>query len=207
MSLILSSSMSFQSLPMAEVFIYCNATDMLHFQWQGAIQRFYFMYLIYLERNWLGDSLVAVGLKYSQTHDAFNHTRRALTLIWFRKESNSCHTCSKEVNFCSCQIKRHSSKKWNIVFLSNTEQPFVFLHSMCKYSYRAYVVCLSFNSLTSAVIVTHLCTASTFFTLLSWLPTFFKDTFPDAKVTTPPFHPPVDHTLDLWITGKIIKAK
>uniref|UniRef100_A0A3B4EY18 Voltage-gated purine nucleotide uniporter SLC17A9 n=1 Tax=Pundamilia nyererei TaxID=303518 RepID=A0A3B4EY18_9CICH len=33
----------------------------------------------------------------------------------------------------------------------------------------------------SAVIVTHLCTASTFFTLLSWLPTFFKDTFPDAK--------------------------
>lgn len=32
-----------------------------------------------------------------------------------------------------------------------------------------------------AVIVTHLCTASTFFTLLSWLPTFFKDTFPDAK--------------------------
>ncbi|XP_034551391.1 solute carrier family 17 member 9b isoform X2 [Notolabrus celidotus] len=32
-----------------------------------------------------------------------------------------------------------------------------------------------------AVIVTHLCTASTFFTLLSWLPTFFKDTFPEAK--------------------------
>ncbi|KAG8002601.1 Solute carrier family 17 member 9 [Nibea albiflora] len=32
-----------------------------------------------------------------------------------------------------------------------------------------------------AVIVTHLCTSSTFFTLLSWLPTFFKDTFPDAK--------------------------
>uniref|UniRef100_A0A8C4ZTQ1 Solute carrier family 17 member 9 n=1 Tax=Gadus morhua TaxID=8049 RepID=A0A8C4ZTQ1_GADMO len=32
-----------------------------------------------------------------------------------------------------------------------------------------------------AVIVAHLCTASTFFTLLSWLPTFFKDTFPDAK--------------------------
>ncbi|XP_068604702.1 solute carrier family 17 member 9b [Brachionichthys hirsutus] len=32
-----------------------------------------------------------------------------------------------------------------------------------------------------AVIVTHLCAASSFFTLLSWLPTFFKDTFPDAK--------------------------
>uniref|UniRef100_A0A8C1QBF2 Voltage-gated purine nucleotide uniporter SLC17A9 n=1 Tax=Cyprinus carpio TaxID=7962 RepID=A0A8C1QBF2_CYPCA len=32
-----------------------------------------------------------------------------------------------------------------------------------------------------AVIITHLCNASTFFTLLSWLPTFFKDTFPDAK--------------------------
>uniref|UniRef100_A0A3Q2XVK2 Voltage-gated purine nucleotide uniporter SLC17A9 n=1 Tax=Hippocampus comes TaxID=109280 RepID=A0A3Q2XVK2_HIPCM len=32
-----------------------------------------------------------------------------------------------------------------------------------------------------AVIITHLCTSSTFFTLLSWLPTFFKDTFPDAK--------------------------
>ncbi|XP_035594005.2 solute carrier family 17 member 9-like [Oncorhynchus keta] len=32
-----------------------------------------------------------------------------------------------------------------------------------------------------AVIITHLCTASTFFTLLSWLPTYFKDTFPDAK--------------------------
>ncbi|XP_060794048.1 solute carrier family 17 member 9b isoform X2 [Neoarius graeffei] len=32
-----------------------------------------------------------------------------------------------------------------------------------------------------AVIITHLCTASNFFTLLSWLPTFFKDTFPDSK--------------------------
>lgn len=32
-----------------------------------------------------------------------------------------------------------------------------------------------------AVIVTHLCTSSTFFTLSSWLPTYFKDTFPDAK--------------------------
>ncbi|KAJ8257319.1 hypothetical protein GJAV_G00184320 [Gymnothorax javanicus] len=32
-----------------------------------------------------------------------------------------------------------------------------------------------------AVIFTHLCTASTFFTLLSWLPTFFRDTYPDAK--------------------------
>ncbi|XP_028849674.1 solute carrier family 17 member 9b isoform X2 [Denticeps clupeoides] len=32
-----------------------------------------------------------------------------------------------------------------------------------------------------AVIITHLCTASTFFTLLSWLPTYFKETFPDAK--------------------------
>lgn len=32
-----------------------------------------------------------------------------------------------------------------------------------------------------AVIVTHLCAASTFFTMLSWLPTFFRDTFPDAK--------------------------
>lgn len=38
----------------------------------------------------------------------------------------------------------------------------------------------------SAVIVTHLCTASTFFTLLSWLPTFFKDSFPDAKVREVP---------------------
>uniref|UniRef100_A0A674P3B5 Solute carrier family 17 member 9b n=1 Tax=Takifugu rubripes TaxID=31033 RepID=A0A674P3B5_TAKRU len=32
-----------------------------------------------------------------------------------------------------------------------------------------------------AVIITHLCSASTFFTLLSWLPTFFRDTFPDSK--------------------------
>lgn len=32
-----------------------------------------------------------------------------------------------------------------------------------------------------AVIVAHLCAASTFFTLLSWLPTFFQETFPDAK--------------------------
>lgn len=32
-----------------------------------------------------------------------------------------------------------------------------------------------------AVIITHLCTASTFFTLSSWLPTFFKDTFPNSK--------------------------
>lgn len=59
-------------------------------------------------------------------------------------------------------------------------------------------------SLTSAVIVTHLCTASTFFTLLSWLPTFFKDTFPDAKVSTLSFHPLFDHIFDLKITGKKI---
>ncbi|XP_048353670.1 solute carrier family 17 member 9 [Sphaerodactylus townsendi] len=32
-----------------------------------------------------------------------------------------------------------------------------------------------------AVIVAQLCAASTFFTLLSWLPTFFKETFPDSK--------------------------
>lgn len=32
-----------------------------------------------------------------------------------------------------------------------------------------------------AVILTHLCTSSTFFTLSSWLPTYFKDTFPEAK--------------------------
>ncbi|XP_068161762.1 solute carrier family 17 member 9b [Antennarius striatus] len=32
-----------------------------------------------------------------------------------------------------------------------------------------------------AVIITHLCASSSFFTLLSWLPTFFRDTFPDAK--------------------------
>ncbi|XP_048818682.1 solute carrier family 17 member 9 [Lagopus muta] len=32
-----------------------------------------------------------------------------------------------------------------------------------------------------AVIVAQLCTASTFFTLLSWLPTFFKETFPESK--------------------------
>lgn len=49
-------------------------------------------------------------------------------------------------------------------------------HSFLMHSKRS---CLNF----SAVIITHLCTASTFFTLLSWLPTFFKDTFPDAKVT------------------------
>uniref|UniRef100_A0A8C6V9Z3 Solute carrier family 17 member 9 n=1 Tax=Naja naja TaxID=35670 RepID=A0A8C6V9Z3_NAJNA len=32
-----------------------------------------------------------------------------------------------------------------------------------------------------AVIVAQLCAASTFFTLLSWLPTFFSETFPDSK--------------------------
>ncbi|XP_028667556.1 solute carrier family 17 member 9-like isoform X2 [Erpetoichthys calabaricus] len=32
-----------------------------------------------------------------------------------------------------------------------------------------------------AVIIAHLCTGSTFFVLLSWLPTFFKDCFPDSK--------------------------
>lgn len=48
---------------------------------------------------------------------------------------------------------------------------------------------LSSSLVTSAVIITHLCTASTFFTLLSWLPTFFKDTFPEAKVTGLPVLP------------------
>lgn len=33
-----------------------------------------------------------------------------------------------------------------------------------------------------AVIIAQLSTASTFFTLLSWLPTFFKETFPESKV-------------------------
>lgn len=67
---------------------------------------------------------------------------------------------------------------------------------------------LFLRSPTSAVIVTHLCTSSTFFTLLSWLPTFFKDTFPDAKVTRLPVHPPFDYIYDLRITGKkIMKVK
>lgn len=34
-----------------------------------------------------------------------------------------------------------------------------------------------------AVIIAQLSTASTFFTLLSWLPTFFKETFPESKVS------------------------
>lgn len=33
-----------------------------------------------------------------------------------------------------------------------------------------------------AVIIAQLSTSSTFFTLLSWLPTFFKETFPESKV-------------------------
>lgn len=34
-----------------------------------------------------------------------------------------------------------------------------------------------------AVIIAHLCHSSTHFTLLSWLPTFFKETYPHSKVT------------------------
>uniref|UniRef100_A0AAQ5Z106 Voltage-gated purine nucleotide uniporter SLC17A9 n=1 Tax=Amphiprion ocellaris TaxID=80972 RepID=A0AAQ5Z106_AMPOC len=51
---------------------------------------------------------------------------------------------------------------------------------LCCYLVPAYLYTWSQCPLV-AVIVTHLCTASTFFTLLSWLPTFFKDTYPDAK--------------------------
>ncbi|KAI4876605.1 hypothetical protein NFI96_018955, partial [Prochilodus magdalenae] len=32
-----------------------------------------------------------------------------------------------------------------------------------------------------AMIFAHLCYSSTYFTLMSWLPTFFKDTYPEAK--------------------------
>uniref|UniRef100_A0A8C9XQZ5 Voltage-gated purine nucleotide uniporter SLC17A9 n=1 Tax=Sander lucioperca TaxID=283035 RepID=A0A8C9XQZ5_SANLU len=51
----------------------------------------------------------------------------------------------------------------------------------CVDSICAFIACSYFAAAYFAVIVTHLCTASTFFTLLSWLPTFFKDTFPNAK--------------------------
>ncbi|XP_075956957.1 voltage-gated purine nucleotide uniporter SLC17A9-like isoform X1 [Anarhichas minor] len=69
-------------------------------------------------------------------------------------------------------------------YLLKGEGPIITLESLggsqSKLSKRHWLRLLK-QPAVCAVIVTHLCTASTFFTLLSWLPTFFKDTFPDAK--------------------------
>ncbi|XP_016429798.1 solute carrier family 17 member 9b [Sinocyclocheilus rhinocerous] len=62
---------------------------------------------------------------------------------------------------------------WESVFYISGLLSVLWAYCMWKYLLKGEVF--------SAVIITHLCTASTFFTLLSWLPTFFKDTFPDAK--------------------------
>uniref|UniRef100_A0A3B5LMM0 Voltage-gated purine nucleotide uniporter SLC17A9 n=1 Tax=Xiphophorus couchianus TaxID=32473 RepID=A0A3B5LMM0_9TELE len=71
-------------------------------------------------------------------------------------------------------------------YLLKGEGPIITLESLCnggtqpKLNKRHWAQLLK-QPAVCAVIVTHLCTASTFFTLLSWLPTFFKDTFPEAK--------------------------
>lgn len=154
---------------------------------------FILIYRIHLESNRLEDSLVALGLKYSQTLDAFNQMLLALTQTWFKNENNRCQTSSTDTSFC--QISETMVKQIGRCLCEQTT------FGMCKCSCNACVLTVCFSSfLASAVIVTHLCTASTFFTLLSWLPTFFKDTFPDAKVNTVPFHHPLDHIFDLKIT-------
>lgn len=102
----------------------------------------------------------------------------ALTRVGFGQENNGCQSRSTGTGFC--QIMRQCSKEWDTVLW--------YTYSMYKYCFYALILSISLSPfiLNSAVIVTHLCTASTFFTLLSWLPTFFKDTFPDAKVTRLP---------------------
>uniref|UniRef100_A0A673NBD0 Solute carrier family 17 member 9-like n=1 Tax=Sinocyclocheilus rhinocerous TaxID=307959 RepID=A0A673NBD0_9TELE len=67
---------------------------------------------------------------------------------------------------------------WESVFYISGLLSVLWAYCMWKYLLKGEgILLISLD----AVIITHLCTASTFFTLLSWLPTFFKDTFPDAK--------------------------
>nr|XP_023970691.1 solute carrier family 17 member 9 [Chrysemys picta bellii] len=92
---------------------------------------------------------------------------------------------------------------WESVFYFSGLLTLLWVYCMCKYllNDKELIICLehlakglSLSKQTKvpwkqlfkkapiwAVIVAQLSSSSTFFTLLSWLPTFFKDTFPESK--------------------------
>nr|XP_020660269.1 solute carrier family 17 member 9 [Pogona vitticeps] len=92
---------------------------------------------------------------------------------------------------------------WQSVFYFSGVLTLLWVYCMCKYLLNEQEIIIPLEDLAKglslskqtkvpwkqifkrppvwAVIVAQLCAASTFFTLLSWLPTFFTETFPDSK--------------------------
>ncbi|XP_008108385.1 voltage-gated purine nucleotide uniporter SLC17A9 [Anolis carolinensis] len=92
---------------------------------------------------------------------------------------------------------------WETVFYFSGLLTLLWVYCMCKYLLNEKEIIIPLEDLVKglslskqtkvpwkqifkkapvwAVIVAQLCAASTFFTLLSWLPTFFTETFPDSK--------------------------
>ncbi|XP_063003084.1 voltage-gated purine nucleotide uniporter SLC17A9 [Elgaria multicarinata webbii] len=92
---------------------------------------------------------------------------------------------------------------WESVFYFSGVLTLLWVYCMCKYLLHEKEIIIPFEDLMKglslskqtkvpwkqifkkapvwAVIIAQLCAASTFFTLLSWLPTFFTETFPDSK--------------------------
>ncbi|XP_061487013.1 voltage-gated purine nucleotide uniporter SLC17A9 [Rhineura floridana] len=92
---------------------------------------------------------------------------------------------------------------WESVFYFSGSLTLLWVYCMCKYLVNEKAIIIPLEDLAKgfslskqtkvpwkqlfkkapvwAVIAAQLCAASTFFTLLSWLPTFFKETFPDSK--------------------------
>lgn len=95
--------------------------------------------------------------------------------------TNVCSFSTNHFHSWSCDVTYYTFHDVNVTNMKvhriSVEE---FTNPVCVYvCVRAFVSACYL----SAVIITHLCTASNFFTLLSWLPTFFKDTFPDSKVS------------------------
>ncbi|XP_069506858.1 voltage-gated purine nucleotide uniporter SLC17A9 isoform X2 [Ambystoma mexicanum] len=100
----------------------------------------------------------------------------SLLLDWYGWESVFFFSGFVTLLWVYYMYKQHFSEKEYIISLEDITKNFSMsaqTHVPWKRLFRKGPVW--------AVIVGQLCIASTFFTLLSWLPTFFRETFPDSK--------------------------
>lgn len=103
----------------------------------------------------------------------YNHTGPIVTFDSLWSNSGSAHQAAM-----SQTCWRHLLKQPCVWWVKFTNTFFL----LCLHAWgEDNAFCLFF--FLRAMIFAHLCHSSTHFTLLSWLPTFFKETHPHAKVT------------------------
>ncbi|XP_078507737.1 voltage-gated purine nucleotide uniporter SLC17A9 isoform X1 [Lissotriton helveticus] len=100
----------------------------------------------------------------------------SLLLDWYGWESVFFFSGSLALLWVYYMYKQHFSENEHIISLEDITKNFS-LSTQTNIPWRR----LFRKRPVWAVIIGQLCIASTFFTLLSWLPTFFKETFPNSK--------------------------